>query len=148
MPSALVATSSMTEFTPAQPCVQAVNTAPVGKTKTCADTGKTSTVLFRRKMTPDFMPAQAELPFAIFVEWSRRQVNGGKVEITPGQVIVYYRPPGQAEIRLVDQRLIIGTGDVEPPYFKAGVYRQNGNAEPTLVRLQDLEAMPLGAPPR
>lgn len=143
----IVATSSMTEFTPAKSCVQAVNTAEVGKTKTCADTGKTTTVLFRRKMTEDFMPAQGELSFAVFVEWSRRQVNAGKVEVTPGQVIVYYQPPGQAKMRLVDQRLIIGTGDAEPPYFKAGVYRQNGNAEPTLVRLKDLEAMPLGAPP-
>lgn len=136
------ATSSMRQFTALKPCLQAVNKAPVGQVKRCADTGKTSTVLYRRAITPDFMPARKQWSFIVLVSWSKNEWSGGTFGPTLGTVHVeYFRPDGAWEV-LADQNLVIGSADAEAPYFKAGIYRQNANAEPVHVRLTELSAGP------
>lgn len=134
----IVATSGLTDaegasstFTPTKTCSLKVNSATVGKTKVCKETGKTTTVLYRNEIK-NILPPNTYTAFRISVIWPSMEDNRKLLKIA------YMNPSSGFWEVLADTSktsVPFGTYDSAYPYFKAGVYRQGGNSIPTTVEL-------------
>ncbi|WP_454762823.1 hypothetical protein [Cupriavidus campinensis] len=135
----IVATSSLTDshnqptrYSAAAGCNVRVNTARVGETKRCADTGKTVTVLYREKLGEGVIRPNEPINFRVLLKWPT-------LEDTSSYVVIFASPTSRAPQYVVaDLSTPLGSYNDQFPYFKAGVYRQNGNATPVSVDLVDL----------
>ncbi len=103
----------------------------VGETKRC-DSGKTVTVLYREKLGEGVIRANVPMEFRVRVKWPT-------LRDTSSSLTVMATPPGGRSVDLVrDSIAPLGSHNDQFPYFKAGVYRQNGNTTPVSVDVVDL----------
>lgn len=122
----------ITPFSSKKACSVRVNEIPVGQVNRCNDTGKTITVLYRA-------PLQAVLPplrytrFKVQVKWPTTEdpTSTVRVETLDNDNKV-------SGVLVNDSTAPLGAIDDQFPYFKAGIYRQNGNTVTTNVRLANL----------
>lgn len=131
------AAGNKTRFSPGKNCSQNVNKAEVGKVKKCSETGATTTVAWRQALD-ETMPANEYIYFRINVTWPDFNDN------LPARLNISYQNPvtGQMKELVNDNGTIpFGAYDDAFPYFKAGVYRQNGNIIPTAVELYNLRRL-------
>lgn len=135
----IVATSSLTDglnqpsrYSPAAGCNVRVNSARVGETRRCADIGKTVTVLYREKLGQGYLRANETITFRVKVKWPAWEDKSSLVSV------MVKLPDSAATYLVPDSTAPIGSFNDEYPYFKAGVYRQNGSAAPVSVDLIDL----------
>lgn len=134
----LVATSSLTDahnqptqYSDATGCNVRVNTVRVGETRRC-DNGKTVTVLYREKLGEGVIRANVPMEFRVRVKWPTLQDP-------TSSLTVMATPPGGRPVELVRDSIVpLGSHNDQFPYFKAGVYRQNGNTTPVSVDVVDL----------
>jgi len=126
----ILATSHLSIFSPTgQNCHLNLQTAPIGITKSCpisdpsGSTPKTISLLHRSKIG-EFLKVNEVANFEVRVHWST--IYNRKANLT---ILLNGKP------LVSNWNGYMGTDDQNFPYFKAGVYRLNGNAVPTRVRL-------------
>jgi len=138
----IVATSSLTDshnqptrYSAAAGCNVRVNDARVGETKRCGDTGKTVTVLYREKLGEGVIRPNEPISFRVMLKWPT-------LEDASSYVVVFASPTsGVPRYIVADLSAPLGSHNDQFPYFKAGVYRQNGNETPVSVDLINLTNM-------
>lgn len=115
-----------TVFGTARPCARKLADLAVGATWTCLDSGKRLSKWYEERLGSGLIAAHQDLRFRVYVRWptvgdDRRRL---RVELWRGD---------RHQVLVDDSRLPFGSLDNQFPFFKAGIYRQNGNAVPMSV---------------
>lgn len=125
-------------FSPGKSCSVNLDRAKVWQVKTCADTGKTSVVAYKAALGTDLLPLNKVINFKMSVTWP--------VMYDPHyhlRVAVVDEETRQLTMLVDNESVPFGSYDAVFPYFKAGVYRQNGNITPQVVILKGLRIFSL-----
>lgn len=131
------ATGRKTMYSPGKNCSLNVNNAKVGRIRKCADTGATTTVAYRQALD-ETMPANKYIFFRIEVTWPSFHDNqASKLKVS----YMNLQTNKLQELVNIKGTIPFGIYDDAFPYFKAGVYRQNGNTVPTSVDIYSLRRL-------
>lgn len=128
------ANGAWSSFSPGKNCSLNLAKATVGQLKSCPETKKTIALLYRAPLGEAPLPLNEFIRFRVSVKWPATASFNYRLKV---ETIDPYT--GQTTTLVDnDNALPFSSHDDLYPYFKAGVYRLNGNATPMTVTLKNL----------